>query len=92
MTYHLDKIEKGVYGELSKVQEEILEALDAKKQDCELMVLIELSDAIGAIEAYLEKYHPSITLESLIKMSKITKRAFTSGHRQPKHNIDENNN
>lgn len=82
MTYHLDKIPKGVYGELSKVQEEILEALDASKQNCDVMVLVELSDAIGAIEAYLEKHHPTITLDSLIKMSNITKRAFNSGQRK----------
>ncbi len=82
MTYHLDKIEKGVYGELSKVQEEIHEAIDAKKQKCELMVLIELSDAIGAIEAYLEKYHPSFSIDDLAIMSKITKRAFQSGNRK----------
>lgn len=83
MTYHLDKIEKGVYGELSKIQEEILEALDADKQNCDVMVLVELSDTIGAIEAYLEKHHPTITLDSLIKMSNITKRAFKSGQRKP---------
>ena len=83
MTYHLDKIEKGVYGELSKVQEEILEALDADKQNCDVMVLVELSDTIGAIEAYLEKHHPTITLDSLIQMSNITKRAFKSGQRKP---------
>lgn len=83
MTYHVDKIPKGVYGELSKVHEEVLEALDADKQSCDVMILVELSDTIGAIEAYLEKYHPTITLESLIKMSNITKRAFKSGQRKP---------
>lgn len=43
------------------------------------MELVELSDIIGAIELYLEKYHSDI--QELIKMSNITKRAFKNGHR-----------
>lgn len=82
MGYHIKEIEKGKLGELSKVYEEIEEARDADEQNCSIMVLIELSDAIGAIEAYLEKYHPSISIEDLIKMKDITKRAFRTGHRK----------
>lgn len=79
--YHIVPIKKGVLGEVSKIQEEIEELLDAEKQGCKIMAILELADVIGAIEAYLEKNHSSITLEDLLAMSKITKRAFTNGHR-----------
>jgi hypothetical protein len=54
--YHLTEIKRGEYGELSKVAEEVLEAIDAQDQANPVMVLIELSDAIGAIEGYLDKH------------------------------------
>lgn len=79
--YHLVEIEKGEVGELSKIKEEIEEAMDAKMQSSELMVLVELSDAVGAIEAYLLKYHPSFSLRDLQIMAGITKRAFENGRR-----------
>ena len=82
MTYHIDQIPKGTNGELSKVLEEVLEALDAEKQKCDVMVLVELSDLLGAVELYLEKHHPTITLDSLITMKNITKRAFKEGGRK----------
>jgi N-acyl-D-aspartate/D-glutamate deacylase len=79
--YHLTAIEKGEVGELSKVHEEVLEALDAQAQGVDLMVLIELSDLLGAVEMYLERHHPSLTLEDLQAMARVTRRAFTSGRR-----------
>jgi phosphoribosyl-ATP pyrophosphohydrolase len=81
MGYHKAKIKKGEKGELSKVREEMEEALDAKDQGCELMVLMELSDVIGAISLYLEKYHPSLKMNDLIKMAELTKSAFRDGDR-----------
>ena len=45
------------------------------------MVLNELSDIIGAVEGYLIKHHPSLTLSDLLKMKELTARAFTSGAR-----------
>ena len=45
------------------------------------MALQELSDLVGAIKAYLENYVPTIELEDLETMARITKRAFESGHR-----------
>lgn len=80
--YHITKIPRGKIGELSKVYEEIEEVKDAEIQGADIMVLLELSDALGAIELYLAKHHPSITLEDLKKMSVITQRAFTSGGRE----------
>lgn len=79
--YHLKSIPKGKVGELSKIYEELLEAYEAESQDSALMVLIELSDLIGAIDRYLQNHHPSFQLDDLIKMSSITQRAFDSGRR-----------
>lgn len=79
--YHLKAIPRGEVGELSKVYEEVLEALDAEAQGCDIMALVELADMIGAIKAYLARHHPSLTLEDLESFSSITARAFTSGRR-----------
>lgn len=79
--YHLKVIPKGEVGELSKIHEEILEALDAEAQGASVMTLVELSDLIGAVKAYLAKHHPSLTLEDLETFASITSRAFTSGRR-----------
>lgn len=46
------------------------------------MALIELADLIGAIGKFLEKNHPSITIDDLLKMSAVTERAFQNGHRR----------
>jgi len=82
--YHLTEPTRGEFGELSKVYEEIDELHDAEKQGATLMLIQELSDVLGAIEGYLKKHHPSITLDDLIKMKNITKRAFESGARSPR--------
>lgn len=81
MAYHVRHINKGHLGELSKVREELDEALDAESQGVDIMVLLELSDLIGAVEAYLEKNYPGISLDDLIKMKDVTRRAFESGAR-----------
>ena len=79
--YHLTEIKRGVFGELSKIYEEVEEIKDADAQGVKLMLLIELSDLLGAVEGYLEKHQPDVSLEDLIKMKDVTKRAFTSGGR-----------
>lgn len=79
--YHIRNIEKGTLGELSKIYEEVEEIKDAEEQDVSVMLLVELSDLLGAIEAYLNKNHPSITLEDLLKMKNVTQRAFENGGR-----------
>lgn len=79
--YHLRNIEKGVVGELSKIREEMEECLDAEDQKCKIMLLVELSDLVGAIKHYLSNNHPSISLQDLEKMADITKRAFDRGER-----------
>lgn len=79
--YHKRKIKKGVLGELSKIREEFEELEDALAQNNPVMSLVELSDLVGAIEAYIENNH-KITLEQLLNMTKATKRAFQNGDRK----------
>ena len=79
--YHVTEIPKGTIGSSSKLLEEVLELIDAEKQDCKIMGLIELSDLVGAIHLYLEKNAPGIDLADLQTFSTITRRAFENGHR-----------
>lgn len=81
--YHVSSIERGEFGELSKIKEELEEAIDAENQDSNIMILVELSDLYGAIQGYLEKHHPNTTMRDLEKMSNITQRAFKNGRRKP---------
>ena len=82
MGYHLSEIPKGVYGEVSKITEEYLEFLDAHQQS-KVMELVELSDLLGAIEAYITKeYKGTVSLNDLIKMKDLTKSAFEDGSRK----------
>ena len=55
-----------------------MEAKDARKQDCAIMELVELSDMYGAIELYIEKKF-GLTMDDLKTMSEVTQRAFKKG-------------
>lgn len=79
--YHIRTIEKAQVGTVGKVLEEALEAVDADEQHAAVMVLVELSDVIGAVKAYLAAEHPTVTLADLEVMADITARAFRSGRR-----------
>ena len=79
--YHLVDIPRGEIGESSKILEEVLELQDAENQEAKIMQLVELSDIIGSIALYMEKHHPSTTVDDLIVMAKITRRAFENGRR-----------
>ena len=57
------------------------ELQDAEKQQAKVMALVELSDIIGAVEHYLRVHHSSVSIEDLIVMAHITKRAFDNGRR-----------
>ena len=81
MSYHIREIPRGTYGEFDKIYEEVIELQDSIEQNAKIMEINELADLIGAIEGYLENYHPDIGLDDLIKMKDITKRAFLSGTR-----------
>lgn len=78
--YHKDKITKGEFGKISKIQEELEELIDANKQGIVIMEHAELSDLYGAIEAYSESL--GLSMDDLAKMSQATRRAFQSGQRQ----------
>lgn len=81
MGYHLTDIEKGVFGEFSKIQEEIEELQDAKKQDNKVLIICELCDLLGAIEGYTLNYH-GLSLKDLMAMTKLTENAFLDGSRK----------
>lgn len=83
MGYHLAEIKKGVYGEISKIQEELDELNDAVNQGNKIMELVELSDIIGAIKGFLKTYYPDFNLTDLIVMMEATERAFNDGSRRP---------
>jgi hypothetical protein len=80
--YHLISIPKGEIGEISKIQEEVLELEDAFKQGAKIMALCELSDLYGAMEAFIERHHPGSTMKDIRKMSKLTRRSFKVGERR----------
>ncbi|MFZ3591609.1 hypothetical protein ACOI1C_20885 [Bacillus sp. DJP31] len=71
------EIEKGVYGELSKIREELYEAMDAEKQRDKVMLLVELSDIVGAIEGYTQK-HYNLTVDDLLKFSRTRSRVIAN--------------
>lgn len=80
--YHLRPITRGQLGELSKVQEELDELVDAAEQGSRVMMAVEISDLVGALELYIEKHLPGFTLQDAIRFSAITRRAFENGTRK----------
>lgn len=78
--YHLTPIQKGVFGKLSKIEEELFELKDALDQGCRIMAQVELADMFGALLAYADKEF-GLSMRDLEVMSHITQRAFTNGHR-----------
>lgn len=81
--YHVSKIDRGEYGEASKVLEEAQEFVDAVQQGVSIMALVELSDLLGAIDGYLLRHHPHLSRKDLEAMTRATARAFRNGHRSP---------
>lgn len=79
--YHIHQISKGVYGELSKIQEELDELRDAEAQGIKILALVELSDLYGAVDQYLKQHHPGVTMDDLRDMAAVTHRAFQQGVR-----------
>lgn len=52
---HKRKIEKGNFGEFSKIEEEFQELKDANEQKCKVLEICEICDLIGAIDGYAKK-------------------------------------
>ena len=78
--YHVSPIQKGSYGDLSKIEEELEELKDAAQQGSIILIALELADLYGAIEGYAEAQ--GIDMAEVIKFSGITKRAFKAGERK----------
>lgn len=66
MSFHKKEIAKGVLGESSKILEEVLEMIDAEEQGINSMALFEASDVVGALILWLEKHHPSFTINDVV--------------------------
>jgi hypothetical protein len=79
--YHLSVIPKGVLGETSKIAEELAELEDAVLQEDRILMLVELADMYGAIEHFLKRQLPGLTMADLAKFSATTRRAFENGRR-----------
>lgn len=83
MGYHLRPIEtQGVYGEPSKIREELEELEEALEQDNRILAIVEVADLYGALEGVAEKL--GVSMSDVAKMAQATKRAFLSGHRTSK--------
>lgn len=80
MAYHKNKITKGVLGEFSKITEEYEELKDAVEQNNNVLIICELTDLIGSIESYIERFNLSI--DDLKKFSDLTKESFQEGKRK----------
>jgi hypothetical protein len=79
--YHITKINKGVLGEWSKIKEEWEEFEDAKAQGSKIMMMVELSDVYGAVQAFYEKYHINgdATIASGQELEKVNEEAKKLG-------------
>ena len=80
MGYHKTDIPKGEIGKFSKIKEEFLELEDAVNQGDLILQFCELSDMIGAIEAYIAPR--GLDLVDLKKFSDKTISAFKEGKRK----------
>ena len=78
--YHITQIERGEYGTLGKVLEEVHEAIDAQAQGSKIMLTVELADIYGALEEVAVQN--GLTMADLKIFSDITKRAFINGVRK----------
>ena len=79
MGYHTVKIQKGVLGQSSKIQEELDELKDAEKQGVKILIACELADLYGALRAVAETH--GLTMKDLEQMIDLTAAAFREGER-----------
>jgi hypothetical protein len=83
MGYHLRPIQtQGVFGEPSKLREELEELEEALEQDNRILALCELADLYGALEGVADSLGSNI--EEVATMAAATKRSFLGGERKPK--------
>ncbi|HLC71625.1 MAG TPA: hypothetical protein VJI32_06440 [Candidatus Nanoarchaeia archaeon] len=79
--YHETIIPKVPAGSFFKILEETEEATDAHLTRNPIMLLAELSDLYGAMELFLEQEFPSIDMNDIKTMNRMTRRAFQNGRR-----------
>ena len=79
MGYHKNQITKGIIGEFSKIKEEFEELEDAYQQGDKVLQICELTDLLGAIEAYISKFN--LTVDDLKDFSDKTRSAFKENKR-----------
>lgn len=79
MSYHKLTIHKHDHRSPFKLQEEVLEYLDAVASNNKVMAMQELSDVYGSLESEISKY--GLTVEDLKIMSDTTKQVFEKGTR-----------
>lgn len=77
--FHKHPIEKGELGQLSKIKEELQEAEDAEDQGQELMLLIELSDIVGAAAAVAKRLGSS--LDQIVAYARLRSETAERAHR-----------
>ena len=80
MGYHTRQIDKGVYGQVSKIREELEELEDSEQQGVAIMSMCELSDLYGAIRA-IARGRYGLSMDDLRKMADRTEEAFLDGTR-----------
>jgi hypothetical protein len=81
LSYHMREIKvRGVYGQPSKIAEELDELEEALEQGNRILALCELADLYGALQAVAEDLGSNIT--EIAKMAEATRRAFKSGARK----------
>ncbi|MBI2102707.1 hypothetical protein HYT55_02620 [Candidatus Woesearchaeota archaeon] len=79
--YHEMIIPKAPAGSFLKIAEEFREARDAYMNHNPIMLLVELADIYGAMELFLEKHSPEISMEDVRRLQEVTRRAFQNGRR-----------
>ena len=79
--YHNTIIPRSIVGSFDKILEEVEELKDAILSKNKIMELVEISDLYGAIELYLKKNHPNISMTDIDIMNKTTQKAFLNGRR-----------
>lgn len=75
-------VTRGVLGEPSKIREELEELEEAVEQGNHILVLCELADLYGALEAVVERR--GVSMDDVRTMAAATKSAFLDGSRSPK--------
>ena len=78
--YHRRQIARGIFGETSKIREELEELEDAEEQGVRVMGGCELADLYGALEARARR--EGLSMEDLAKMSALTAHVFKTGYRR----------